>query len=66
MKEALAALAYTLVVLAVVGGIAAMGYVQGRGYTIDEFQAECIARGVAEYDTQTGKWKWTVERKGDK
>lgn len=29
------------------------------------WQAECIARGVAEYDAKTGEWKWTVEKESE-
>lgn len=27
------------------------------------WRLECVSRGVAAYDPQTGKWKWMVEKK---
>ena len=29
------------------------------------WQAECVARGVAEYDAKTGEWKWKVEKESE-
>ena len=29
------------------------------------WQAECVAGGVAEYDTKTGEWKWIAPKESE-
>lgn len=29
------------------------------------WQAECVARGVAEYDAKTGEWKWIAPKESE-
>lgn len=52
-----------VVILAFVGGVICTSTFTTETICNSRWQREAVARGVAEYDSTTGEWKWTVERK---
>lgn len=42
-----------------------VGLVLGIFIAHVDWQRECIRRGVAQYNPQSGAWEWTVERKAE-
>jgi len=51
---------FLLIVAGVLIGGTVSFFITGL-WQLDRFQTECVKRGVAAYDAQTGEWKWTVE-----
>lgn len=47
------------------GALVLVGLVLGLCIDHVDWKQECIRRGVAQYNPQSGAWEWTVERKAE-
>ncbi len=43
-----------------------LGFICGEERMQGGFQRECIKRGLAEYNTETGSWQWKDDYKKNK
>jgi hypothetical protein len=59
----LAIVVFAAMVALGVGMAVSVDVAKARSSETAKWQREAVARGVAEYDSTTGEWKWTVERK---